>query len=444
MSANTKLECKNTNDAPSPSFLVKLVGLLENSDNQQYIQWNDNSKSINILDQKGLSKYVLPKYFKHSNFNSFHRQLNIYGFGKIAPLSYGLVQHKEEVERNYPFFIRKIESEGLKTNDADLSLNSNSKSKEQKTNMNLCLNSNSEAKKQKTNTDLSFNSHSESKEQKTNATSIPLFLLKLVDLLDNSDNKQYVQWSANGKSFIVLNQEGFSKNVLPKYFKHNQLSSFTRQLNLYGFRKILPLSHGSVQLEEQLEFRRPFFVRGKVNMLPLIKRKVTTISNPNSMQAEDTAAVLDEVTEIKDNQSKLTQTLSDMKQENEDLLREVVSLRQKYAQLEEVVNHLLTCSSSGQCHETSRKRILPNEWKNIDCNVIASKISKPVLDDTTSSTNSTSQDIDFINNTQTVKDGLIITELPSTSSSPSTAVQVCQDSPNDFPGLNENSKNGAS
>ena len=261
----------------------------------------------------------------------------------------------------------------------------------------------------------------------TNAAPIPLFLLKLVDLLENSDYNQYVQWSESGKSFIVLNQAEFSKYVLPKYFKHDKFTSFVRQLNLYGFRKISPLNCGLFQQEEQVEFKQPFFIRGNVDMLPLIKRKVK-VSSQNSKQAEDNAAVLDEVTEIKDYQSELTCTFSDIKQENEDIWNEVVFLQQKHAQLQKAVNHLITCLDGEQHHEKSRKRSLLIEYKDNDSNVIASKVSKPVIfNDTVPSTSSTMQDIDVVNNNPTTKDGLVLTELPSTSTSPSTAVEVSQD-----------------
>lgn len=36
-----------------------------------------------ITDSDELSKNVLRQYFKHSNFSSFIRQLNIYGFEKV-------------------------------------------------------------------------------------------------------------------------------------------------------------------------------------------------------------------------------------------------------------------------------------------------------------------------------------------------------------------------
>jgi hypothetical protein len=45
-------------------------------------------------------------------------------------------------------------------------------------------------------------------------------------------------WSDAGDNFVVKNVEKFASIVLPQYFKHSNFSSFARQLNFYGFRKI--------------------------------------------------------------------------------------------------------------------------------------------------------------------------------------------------------------
>ena len=40
-----------------------------------------------------------------------------------------------------------------------------------------------------------------------------------------------VSWQS-GNSFHVLDQGQFAKEVLPKYFKHSNMASFVRQLNM--------------------------------------------------------------------------------------------------------------------------------------------------------------------------------------------------------------------
>jgi hypothetical protein len=47
-------------------------------------------------------------------------------------------------------------------------------------------------------------------------------------------------WSPhdNGETFIVTNVKAFESTIIPQFFKHSKFSSFVRQLNFYGFRKI--------------------------------------------------------------------------------------------------------------------------------------------------------------------------------------------------------------
>ncbi|MED6237070.1 stress-responsive transcription factor hsf1, partial [Ataeniobius toweri] len=83
--------------------------------------------------------------------------------------------------------------------------------------------------------------------------------------------------SRSGTSFHVFDQGRFSKEVLPKFFKHNNMASFIRQLNMYGFRKVVHIEQGGLVKPEKddTEFQHPFFVRGQEQLLENIKRKVT-------------------------------------------------------------------------------------------------------------------------------------------------------------------------
>jgi hypothetical protein len=54
----------------------------------------------------------------------------------------------------------------------------------------------------------------------------------------SSEDSQIVSWLPDGKSFKVHDPQGFSKKIIPSWFKHKCYKSFQRQLHLYGFRRI--------------------------------------------------------------------------------------------------------------------------------------------------------------------------------------------------------------
>ncbi|KAH0502475.1 Heat shock factor protein 3, partial [Microtus ochrogaster] len=79
----------------------------------------------------------------------------------------------------------------------------------------------------------------------------------------------------DGQSFEIVNEENFSNEILPKYFKHNKIASFIRQLNMYGFRKVSPQSEKSNEEKKgSMEFQHPLFKKGGACLLENIKRKV--------------------------------------------------------------------------------------------------------------------------------------------------------------------------
>ena len=64
-------------------------------------------------------------------------------------------------------------------------------------------------------------------------SSLPPFLVKTYEMVDDPSTDSIVSWSGTNRSFIVWNPPDFARDLLPKFFKHNNFSSFIRQLNTY-------------------------------------------------------------------------------------------------------------------------------------------------------------------------------------------------------------------
>lgn len=176
---------------------------------------------------------------------------------------------------------------------------------------------------------------------------VPAFLTKLWTLVEDPDTDPLICWSPNGTSFHVFDQGRFSKEVLPKYFKHNNMASFVRQLNMYGFRKVVHIEQGGLVKPEKddTEFQHPYFIRGQEQLLENIKRKVTTVSNIKhedyKFSTDDVSKMISDVQHMKGKQESMDSKISTLKHENEMLWREVATLRQKHSQQQKVVNKLI-------------------------------------------------------------------------------------------------------
>ncbi len=110
------------------------------------------------------------------------------------------------------------------------------------------------------------------------SANVPAFLAKLWKLVDDPDTNSMISWSPEGTSFVIHNQAEFTQSLLPYYYKHSNMASFVRQLNMYGFHKVVGVDSGGLKSEkqEEMEFAHPCFLRGMEHLLEKIKRKVAS------------------------------------------------------------------------------------------------------------------------------------------------------------------------
>ncbi|KAG1382039.1 hypothetical protein G6F61_002628 [Rhizopus arrhizus] len=165
------------------------------------------------------------------------------------------------------------------------------------------------------------------------------FVHKLYNMVIDPYFQHLISWSYSGSSFIVCNILEFSRDVLPKHFKHNNFSSFVRQLNMYGFHKVNKSSRGHRTLAENQiwEFSHARFIRNRVELLDDIKRKAmegTDVSKRENNPIQSDMALMQA------SQSDLIQQVKNLQENFSHVMNEMQVMKQKQEQQAEIIKIL--------------------------------------------------------------------------------------------------------
>ena len=104
------------------------------------------------------------------------------------------------------------------------------------------------------------------------------FLTKLYNLVSSPATDAAVRWTEDGAAIEVIDQQRLARDVLPRFFKHNKLGTFTQQLHTYGF--IRRGVEGSTTADHVL-FSHEHFKRGDPAGLYRIRRSASGTMPPS-------------------------------------------------------------------------------------------------------------------------------------------------------------------
>ncbi|KAJ4833798.1 hypothetical protein Tsubulata_014718 [Turnera subulata] len=166
----------------------------------------------------------------------------------------------------------------------------------------------------------------------------PPFLTKTYEMVEDPSTDAVVSWSAARNSFVVWDSHRFSTTLLPRYFKHSNFSSFIRQLNTYGFRKVDP---------DRWEFANEGFLGGQKHLLKTIKRR-RHVTQSSQQQGGGACIELgqygleDELERLKRDRTLLMSELLKLKQQQLQSREQVASMEERLQSTEKKQQQMMT------------------------------------------------------------------------------------------------------
>ncbi|GBL51481.1 Heat shock transcription factor [Candidozyma auris] len=174
----------------------------------------------------------------------------------------------------------------------------------------------------------------------------PAFVMKVWSMVNDPKNQEYIRWNEDGLTFQVFHREEFMKSILPKYFKHNNFASFVRQLNMYGWHKVQDITSGSMakdskNAEEVWQFKNPYFVRGREDLLDNIVRNKSGTQEDSVEPNVNFQILVTELDKIKMNQLAIIEDMRRIRKDNQTLWSESYTTRERYSKQAQTLDKIM-------------------------------------------------------------------------------------------------------
>lgn len=209
-----------------PQKLLRLLTDAEANGDDSVVSFNPQGTAFTVHHPRHFEKRIVPKYFRHSKFTSFQRQLYLYDFEK-------LFHGPDKDAFTHPLFRR---------GRTDLLWNINRKRKKEPG-------------------------------ERSSRKSFPRKLHRLLLSIEQAGCSDVACFQEGGAVFAILDEKEFESVWLPKAFKHSQMASFRRQLSIYGFARVFAKDEGP----NVFRYRHPNFHRSHSDLLEGLKRQVDEV-----------------------------------------------------------------------------------------------------------------------------------------------------------------------
>ncbi|KZV94846.1 CheY-like protein [Exidia glandulosa HHB12029] len=199
--------------------------------------------------------------------------------------------------------------------------------------------------------DLKSEEHYIYKDTDDLASSTSDFVKRLYRMLEDKLYPNVVMWGTSGDAFVIKDVTEFTKNCLPRAFKHSNFASFVRQLNKYDFHKVKS-SDAGVTGDQAWVFKHPQFRSGFLDGLEHIKRKAPTQRKPTAaapsadepmpiVHEGPTRSMQGQIDALNASHEHMRNVIERLESNHQSTLRELVAMQRTVAQQDVLIQTLL-------------------------------------------------------------------------------------------------------